>query len=83
MFTSYDKAITALIMAVLSIISIWMGWGSVESAAEAVDHVQNAPDFANAVKPVIDAAESFLPPSVTSVISILTPILVWAIPNKR
>jgi len=83
MFTSYDKAITALILSVLSIISIWMGWGSVESAAQAADHVQNAPDLANVVKPVIDAAESLLPPSVSSVISILTPILVWAIPNKR
>jgi len=53
MFTSFDKALVALIMGVLSVANLWFG---------------------------VDLG--ITPDAVTAVIAMLTPIIVWFIPNK-
>jgi hypothetical protein len=56
MFTSLDKALAALVMAILSIITIWTGWGLDLSL-------------------VVDER-------IASAFAILTPIVVYFVPNR-
>lgn len=89
MFTEYDKAITALIMAVISIVSLWFGWTS----AETVDVSSSIPGVAGdtaetvkqAVKVVQDivAGTSTIPDVVATASAVLSPLLVWLVPNRR
>ena len=55
MITEWDKAIVALITAILSIITLWWGWD---------------------VAPAVDE-------KIVGGLAILTPILVWLVPNKK
>jgi len=86
MYTSMDKAIVAIVMGIISLISMWLGWGSVQEAAStALDHVASGvtpQDVTDVIKPALQQVQGIVPPAIGSVISVLTPLLVWLVPNR-